>query len=84
MGSDNPELKPFFIFFHVFVTLREDRPSTDRAWFNANDLIHNTDRFWYVIVHICLIAVSNERLDLLRQDWASDAATLHNINCCSI
>ena len=52
----------------IFVTLSQHRPRGGGSRFDSYDLLHDTNGIEEVVVHIRLVSISDENLDLLRED----------------
>jgi hypothetical protein len=70
MRSHDPQLQRRLLLAHVVVALGQNRPRCRRPGLDANDFAHLSNRLGDVVVDIRLVSFTDERLDLLREDWA--------------
>jgi hypothetical protein len=65
MCRHDPELERLFVLAQVRVALREDCPRGRGARLDPDDLLHDARRVRGVVVHVRLVSLADERLDLV-------------------
>jgi len=76
MGGHHSQFKRRLFVAHIFIALSENCPWRWSPWLDANNLAHNANRVWDIVVDIGLVSFTNQGFDLLRENRAYCATFL--------